>query len=894
VTVSRRSSSFLIVSLVAFSALGATALLTTSPPLRRGGGDSTEPNREQTRGRVESLMGELPLYFIKNEGQADPRVNFYLQAPGTSVYFTPQGMTMALSSTVGGEKSASSGPASKDGPTSRWVVRQEFVGANPNATIRGSEAAPAIVSYFKGSPEQWKTGIPTYSSVSYKDLWPGIDLTYEGTGGRLKYTFSVHPGADPADIRLAYRGAKSVRLNPTGQLEVDTPLGGLKDDRPLAWQQSAQGTQQVSALYEMQGETAYGFDVGDYDRTKTLIIDPLIIYAGYIGGSATEGGHDIAVDGSGYAYVTGFTLSPESSFPDQTGPDVSYNGDSLDSDAFVAKVNQTGTALIYAGYIGGEEFDTGFGIAVDGSGAAYITGLTKSDATTFPEIGGPDSTYNGGGDAFVVKVNASGTGLTYAGYIGGSSFERGDDIAVDSAGAAYVAGFTESDATTFPEIGGPDSTYNGGGDAFVAKVNASGTGLTYAGYIGGTGHDRGTGIAVDSSWAPYIAGVTLSTATSFPEKTGPDLSFNGGEVDGFVAKLAPAGTSVTYAGYIGGAGRDYAFDIALDTSRAAYVVGETASASATFPEKGGPDVTYNGGEADGFVAKVKPDGTGLTYAGYIGGNGNDRANGVAVDAARSAYVSGYTESTETTFPDKSGPDLTYGGNGDHFVAKVAISGGSLVYAGYIGGSGSETHDDHGGIAVDNAGAAYVVGSTNSTQSTFPDKFGPDLSHNGAQDAYVAKVAQSNLLRNSGFESDGNGDGRPDNWTSDSRFTRTATTVHTGVTAGRHSATNNSSYVIHQAVSGLKQGTTYYFEGFVKIPSTSDAFTFRIQVVWRNSSNAVISTSTVKTYTSPTILGAWNRASSAMVAPAGTTSALVRMYVQSLNATIYVDSFQFRT
>jgi hypothetical protein len=337
-------------------------------------------------------------------------------------------------------------------------------------------------------------------------------------------------------------------------------------------------------------------------------------------------------------------------------------------------------------------------------------------------------------DAFVAKVNAAGTALDYAGYIGGTGNDSGRGIAVDSAGNAYVVGQTTSSQTSFPVAVGPDLTFNGGTDAFVAKVNSAGTALDYAGYIGGVNNDFGLGIAVDGSGNAYVVGQTQSSETSFPVTIGPDLNYNGG-FDAFVAKVNAAGTALDYAGYIGGEANDLGFGIAVDASGNAYVTGSTASS--TFPATVGPYLTPNGLD-DAFVAKVKSDGTGLEYAGYIGGSGNDQGRGIAVDSLGNAYVTGTTRSDETTFPVIGGPGLTYNGSDDAFVAKVNASGTALDYAGYIGGAGS---DIGFGIAVDGFGNAYVTGSTDSGEATFPTTVGPDLTFNGGTDAFVAKVME---------------------------------------------------------------------------------------------------------------------------------------------------------
>ena len=507
------------------------------------------------------------------------------------------------------------------------------------------------------------------------------------------------------------------------------------------------------------GKFVYGFRVGAYDRSKTLFLDPAVLsYCGYIGGSGDDYGIGIAVDSSGNAYVTGYTGSTAATFPETVGPDLTHNGGTWD--AFVAKVNAAGTALVYCGYIGGSGDDYGRGIVVDGSGNAYVTGNTNSTAGTFPVTVGPDLTHNSGWDAFVAKVNAAGTALTYCGYIGGSGDDYGIGIAIDGSGNAYVVGYTGSTQATFPVTVGPDLTNNGGQDAFVAKVNAAGTAFTYCGYIGGSGTDFGLGIALDGSGNAYVVGYTDSTQATFPVTGGPDLTHNGGQ-DAFVAKVNAAGTALTYCGYIGGSGNEISQGIAVDGSGNAYVTGNTASTEATFPVTVGPDLTYNGSTSDAFVAKVNAAGTALVYCGYIGGSSYDLGQGIAVDSSGNAYVTGYTGSTESSFPVTGGPDLTHNGSYDAFVAKVNAAGTALDYCGYIGGSGG---DNGRGIAVDGSGNAYVVGNTDSTQTSFPVTGGPDLTYNsGTYDAFVAKIGISASISGNVFEDVNYGGGAGRNW-----------------------------------------------------------------------------------------------------------------------------------
>jgi hypothetical protein len=662
--------------------------------------------------------GRLPLSFIENQGQADERVAFYIQSPSRSLYFTRDGHILRLSLGKGDDAKA-------------HTIKVELVDA-ATERIQSLQHAPGIVSYFKGSREEWKTAIPTHARIGYVQPWPGIDLAYDGAGGRLESIYTVAPHVDPAQIQLRYSGQDSLRLDEHGNLVVTTSLGEITETAPILYQEIEGRRILVEGRFILLDEATVAFAVAQYNPDHVLVIDPTLVYAGYIGGSGDDVGYAIAIDSAGNAYVTGYTNSTEATFPETVGPDLTSNGD---VDAFVAKVNAAGTALVYAGYIGGSGYEQGNGIAVDSAGNAYVVGDTSSTETTFPVTVGPSLTHGGGNyDAFVAKVNPAGTALVYCGYIGGNGVDGGSGIAVDGAGNAYVIGYTQSTEASFPVLGGPDLTFNGGWDAYVAKVNPAGTALVYAGYIGGSGVDVGNGIAVDSTGNAYVTGWTLSA--DFPVTVGPGLTY-GGFFDAFVAKVNPAGTALVYSGYIGGSGEDQGTGIAVDSAGNAYVTGFTNSTETSFPLTVGPSLTYHGGRYDAFVAKVNAAGSALVYAGYIGGSVEDAGRGIAVDSAGNAYVTGYTTSSQVTFRVLGGPDLTYNGGLDGFVAKVNPAGTALVYAGYIGGSG----DDVGrGIAVDSVGNAYVTGYTTSDQATFPITVGPDLSHNGGQDVFVAKIA----------------------------------------------------------------------------------------------------------------------------------------------------------
>jgi hypothetical protein len=737
--------------------------------------DTPEPTlpqgkSDQSKADIASSFGQLPLIFIQNQGQLDSRVAYSLQGQDTSIYFSSSGLTFSLSDPITDTAASSLSTAlytrnkpqnldNSPAKTGRWTLKLDFLGANPGVIPQGEDKAKTVVSYFKGSPDQWHTGLPTFRRLVYHDLWPGIDLVYSGTSNRLKYEFIVEPGADPMQIRLAYHNLNALKLDLLGGMEVSTPFRTIYDEAPVVFQVSGGKQVPVAVNYKLQSAEpsgsglllsevdsasaaalGYSFQVSDYDPALPLVIDPaILVYCGFLGGTGDDSGKGIAVDDSGAAYVTGWTNSDQSTFPVTVGHDLTYNGGLNGLDAFVIKVRPDGTGLAYAGYIGGSGDDTGLGIAVDGSGAAYVTGETNSDANTFPVASGPDLKYSGSTDAFVAKVSPDGTGLVYCGYIGGSDYDVSDGIAVDGSGAAYVTGYTKSSNTTFPVSVGPHLVYNGGYyDAFVAKVRADGSGLVYAGYIGGSGVEWGNGIAVDGNGAAYVVGWTNSDQSTFPVRSGPDLTYNGG-TDAFVAKVRPNGAGFVYVGYIGGSNYDAGSGIALDTSGAVYVTGYATSDQTTFPVSGGPDLDYNG-YYDAFVAKLRPDGTGLVYAGYIGGSGYDWGYGIAVDESGAAYVTGKTGSSSNTFPVTDGPDSTFNGGEDAFVTKVSPDGSELVYSGYIGGS---KNDWSSSIAVDQDGAAYVTGWTDSTAKTFPVRVGPGQTYNGGLnglDAFVAKIA----------------------------------------------------------------------------------------------------------------------------------------------------------
>lgn len=709
----------------------------------------------------EGRYGQVPLFFIKNRGQLDLRVDYYFQARHLSGYFHEGGITLVLNSPGGRQDFSMSPPVQPvsfpgrekiEVDAKRWFVKLDFVDSDRGVRPVGELQTDGTVSYFRGNPEQWHIGLPTFRRLVYRNLWPGIDLICQGTVNKMKYEFLVHPGADPGRIRLAYRGA-DVSLTDAGQLRIGTPLGEWLDEAPIAYQ-DIDGKRVPVSMSFVLGETRnqdrpdgdashpVAFELGSYDTRLPLVLDPAwLIYCGYMGGAQEDRANAVAVDKEGHAYVTGYTRSSqEDGFPVIAGPDLTYNGVN-NQEVFIAKVKPDGSGLVYSGYLGGTNNDVANGIAVDEAGNAYVTGITNSSpADGFPVLVGPDLTMNSGLDAFVAKIKADGSGLVYCGYIGGADTTFGRGIAVDGTGSAYVVGHTLSSETSFPVTGGPDLTYNGGSDAYVAKVKSDGSGLDYCGYIGGTLQDEGYGVAVDKTGNAYVMGYTVSSQTDgFPVVVGPDVTHNGGW-DIFVSKIRPDGSGFVYSGFIGGAESEYyGYGIAVDDSGSAYVTGHTASTEAQgFPVSIGPDLTHNG-SLDAFVAKVRSDGSGLDYCGYIGGSGGDYGYGIAVDGSGNAYLAGSTQSSETQgFPVTVGPDLTYNGGLDAFVARVKADGSGLDYCGYLGGSRFEYLY---GLALDPRGNAYVAGYTASSESQgFPVTYGPDLTYNGGtDDSFVAKI-----------------------------------------------------------------------------------------------------------------------------------------------------------
>ena len=682
------------------------------------------------RARVAGEYGRLPLAFVPNRGQFARRARFVARGAGYTLFLTGRGATFSLA--VRGSRAEASrrstrtlSPSARAG---RMVgVSLGLVGASRRVRVSGVDRLPGTVNYLVGRDRaRWHTGIATVSRVRYGRVWPGIDAVFYGRQGRLEYDFDVAPGADPGRIGLSFGGAQRPRVDRAGALVLNTPAGRLRESAPVAYQTVGGRRVPVRSRYELGRGGVARVALGGYDHSRRLVIDPALDYSTYVGGSGFELGNAIAVDSTGAAYITGYTGSTD--FPTTAGAYQTINRGS--PDVFVTKLSPGGTALAYSTYLGGSNVETGQGIAVDSTGAAYITGY--AGPTDFPTTAGAYQPTSGGAqDAFVTKLSPDGATLAYSTYLGGSNGDTGSGIAVDAAGAAYITGYTSS--ADFPTTGGAyQRTSSFGQHAFVTKLSPDGATLAYSTYLGGSNGDTGSGIAVDAAGAAYVTGRTVSA--DFPTTAGAYQTTLNGNSDAFVTKLSPGGATLAYSTYLGGSYNEDGAGIAVDAAGAAYITGNTTSTD--FPTTAGAYQTTLNGEADAFVTKLSPGGTALAYSTYLGGGNVETGRGIAVDAAGAAYVTGYTASTD--FPTSAGAyQTTNRGIFDAFVTKLSPDGTALAYSTYLGGTNYEITD---GIAVNSTSAAYVTGYT--VSSDFPTTPGAyqTTSNTSNRTAFVTKVA----------------------------------------------------------------------------------------------------------------------------------------------------------
>ncbi len=681
---------------------------------------ATVPGSSQAAQQIDTT----PLSFTKNMGQWDDRVLFRASAAGAAIWFTKEGVTYQFTRRISrgirhipdSLRANAMGPHDPDDRDSieQLILTAEFVGANPDPEIVAEGQLEYKCNYFIGNNlSKWHTDVPNYEAITLRDIYPGIDLKYSGDGaGHAAYAFVVAPGADIAQIKVAYEGAAETAIDAEGKMIVRTKWGDMIAAMKTPTDGVLSGTVSFSRLSEktigIEADRSTRITTGGANRQALGQLSVGLVYSTYLGGGSDDYGTGIAVDGSGNAYVTGYTSSAY--FPTWNP----YQTDQAGTDVFVTKLSGSGNSLIYSTYLGGGDDDAGCGIAVDGNGCAYVTGSATS--SNFPTLNPYQTTFQGGyDDAFVTKLSSSGNSLIYSTYLGGGDYDEGFGIAVDGSGNAYVTGVTQS--TGFPTMNPYQTTFQGGYcDAFVTKFSSSGNSLIYSTYLGGEDGDYGFGIAVDGSDNAYVTGDTWSL--DFPTSNAYQSTFQGADDyyggDAFVTALSSSGNNLIYSTYLGGVGGDGGSGIAVDGNDNAYVTGMTTSSN--FPTLNAYQVTFQGGYSDVFVTKISDTGKGLIYSTYLGGGGNwEEGYSIAVDGGGNAYVTGMTASSN--FPILNAYDASFNGgtwNGDAFVTKLSGSGSRLIYSTYLGGES----DDYGsGVAVDGSGNAYVTGYTLS--SDFP-------------------------------------------------------------------------------------------------------------------------------------------------------------------------------
>ncbi len=666
---------------------------------------------------------KIKRYFEANRGQTDASVRFFTRAAGYNLYLTA---SQAVTVLPRPEADKAGGPI---------VVRMKLKGANANPSVQGLNILPGRTSYFLGGDRsKWRTGVEQYASVKFGQVYPGIDMVYRFDQGHVEHDFILAPGADPGRILMDFEGGQSLRLDTRGSLLISVEGGDLTYKAPKLYQLLNDKRVDVKGRFVLAGGGQVRFEVGNYIKSKELVIDPEIIYSSYLGGSLDDRAGAVAVDASGNVYLTGSVVSTNFSLGFPVGSDrlQTINGGGA-SDVFVTKINAAGTAVVWSTYYGGSGDDIGRGIAVDGAGKVYITGSTTGSIPGRTHLFGT----GGGTDAFVVAISSDANSLIYADQFGGPGEESGNGIAVDPAGNAYVTGHTNS--ANFPTLNPAQPANGGADDAFVAKFDAAG-GQVYATYLGGTSFDHGNAIAIDSAGNAYVTGYCEAAFPVTGQAFKPTIT---GASDAFIAKLNQAGSAFLYVTYVGGSTLDEGTGIALDSANNIYITGWTDSTD--FP---GPGATYasmrtgsaqptKGTGEDAFVFKLNIGGGGIldgVYSTYLGASGADRASAIAVDGGGNAYVTGHTASTD--FPLKSpfsGGETQVGGGA--FVTQISSTGGSFGFSSYLGGS---TDEEGQGIALDNANNIYVTGWTNSAD--FPSVNAFQAANAGSFDAFITKLS----------------------------------------------------------------------------------------------------------------------------------------------------------
>ena len=710
--------------------------------------------------------GKLPLSFETNQGQTNPSVDFLSHGRGYTLFLRPGEAVLALNPAKPAADSA--------------YIRMDLIGANPKAPISREDPQTTRTNYFLGNdPRKWRTDVPNYGRVRYRAVYEGIDLVYYGNQRRLEHDFVIAPHADPAKIVFTIEGAGKLRIDPaTGDLVLLSAAPDLRLLKPATYQESNGRRTEIPSTYKLLANNRITFALGSYNHSQPLIIDPVLVYSTYLGGSGSgsngDQGNGIAVDSNGSAYIVGTTYS--ANFPVTPGAfQYQTNAPSGTSTVFVSKLNPAGTALIYSTYLGGSGGDEGYGIALDSNSNAYITGATHS--TDFPITCGAFQTANPATGTnitvgFVTKLDSAGSALVYSTYLsGGDPGSVSQAIAVNAAGNAYVTGYTYS--SDFPTTTGAFQTdFKGNAsisNAFVTELNLAGTALVYSTYLGGSGEpgangnpgfsppeapngDYGNAIALDTSGDAFIAGSTGSS--DFPVTASAFQTGLQGPSNAFVTELNPAGTQELYSTYLGGSGQinipdvyswpisgDSATAIAVDSSGFAYVAGNTTSSN--FPVtagvlEGADD--FDGASGTGFVSKLSQNGSKLIYSTYLEG-AETSISSLVIDRVGNAYIAGNVPTLSAG--QGAGFELTpdalptpASSANSAFVVKINPSATAMNYATLLGGS---INDAANALALDAAGDVYLTGFAGSANfPVTPVAFQANLQ--GPRNAFVSKFA----------------------------------------------------------------------------------------------------------------------------------------------------------
>jgi hypothetical protein len=677
-------------------------------------------------------------FFIRNNGQWDSDVKYFARIGGMNAWITNFGIVFDYYLIKNNfRKSAIKGIKdyeNKNITIQGHIVRMQLINTEKKIISVGNNQCSGYYNYFIGNDlSKWASYVPLYDNVELQGIYKNIDVKYYYDNGMLRYDYKAKPGADLSQIKFKFEGQEGISINSMGELILKTSIGNVTNGKIFAYQMEGETQKKVVCKFEQSENGTIGLKAENYNIKKELIIDPLI-YSTFIGGSNEDIGNSIAIDPGGNAYVTGATQSLD--YPVTTGAYQDTLGSDIEN-AFITKLDSTGSVLLYSTYLGGNNWDQGTSIALDAGGNVYITGATNS--SNYPVTKGAYQTsLIGQMNAFVTKLNPTGSGLVYSTFLGGNGYDNGSSIAIDAGGNAFITGYTTS-SNYHTTSGAYQTNYGGNYDAFVTELNSSGDGLVYSTFIGGNGDDNGTSIALDAGGNAYITGFT--TSSNYPATKGAYqaalLSSNG---NAFVTKLNSVGSALLYSTFIGGIGNinisggDQGYSIAIDDSGNAYITGYTTSSN--FPVTSGAfQDTLLGVNGNAFVTKLNSTGSALLYSTFIGGNNGDEGNSIALDAGSSAYITGYT--TSSNFPLSSGTyqDTLLGSNGNAFVIKLNSTGSALLYSTYIGGN----KDDAGNsLAIDAGGNVYVTGNT--TSSNYPSTIGAyQTSYDGIGDIFVTKL-----------------------------------------------------------------------------------------------------------------------------------------------------------